>query len=385
MLVVQYHIPGQQAAVFIQQEFPQIRGIPGIGSMVLADQHQGHQRPLALPLFQRYRLPDSVFLCLLPFLIIILHRQIQIIGNGMLVIGVGSGKRIFLFPAELFIPFVEGLERAGYRIQGGDHPFQLQPAAHLPGKGSVSHSRSPEGDHRQMGWIHSPLHQFAAQQGGTGTAQAVTGEQQFFLGMGLIKGRQVLRFSVPVHIHRLGKDRPGVPEESLVDCRSLGLFGIQQGLSPGKGDLPGLQVQLPVFFGGTAPQGQHRPVFPIEGPVTAGQGKMDFRIPVLYRIGCQLPAIIGQIPAFQTAVRTVAAGTDRGGHPNSVVGLTIHEGRKHQVKKMLMACGHKVLRLHRDAFGPLRLSRLKEGSWRLLDPTEVAAVESLCRKREKGA
>ncbi len=52
---------------------------------------------------------------------------------------------------------------------------------------------------------------------------------------------------------------------------------------------------------------------------------------------------------------------------------------------MLMACGHKVLRLHRDAFGPLRLSRLKEGSWRLLDPTEVAAVESLCRKREKGA
>lgn len=97
------------------------------------------------------------------------------------------------------------------------------------------------------------------------------------------------------------------------------------------------------------------------------------------------PELLGERDPLFRVVAPRGAGTDRGGHPNSVVGLTIHEGRKHQVKKMLMACGHKVLRLHRDAFGPLRLSRLKEGSWRLLDPTEVAAVESLCRKREKGA
>lgn len=79
------------------------------------------------------------------------------------------------------------------------------------------------------------------------------------------------------------------------------------------------------------------------------------------------------------------AGCDRGGNPNSVVGLTIHEGRKHQVKKMLMACGHKVLRLHRDAFGPLRLRNVAEGAWRLLDPPEVEAIEALCRSRENGS
>lgn len=76
------------------------------------------------------------------------------------------------------------------------------------------------------------------------------------------------------------------------------------------------------------------------------------------------------------------AGTDAGGHPNSVVGLTIHEGRKHQVKKMMLACGHKVLRLHRDAFGPLTLTGVKEGSWRLLNEDEVRAIESLCKTRE---
>ena len=76
------------------------------------------------------------------------------------------------------------------------------------------------------------------------------------------------------------------------------------------------------------------------------------------------------------------AGRDRGGRPNSVVGLTIHEGRKHQVKKMMMACGHKVLALHRDVFGPLRLSGLEPGRWRPLDDGEVKAIEALCRKRE---
>lgn len=76
------------------------------------------------------------------------------------------------------------------------------------------------------------------------------------------------------------------------------------------------------------------------------------------------------------------AGTDRGGNPNSVVGLTIHEGRKHQVKKMLMACGHKVLRLHRDAFGPLTLTGVEPGHWRMLNDAEVTAIEALCKKRE---
>ena len=60
----------------------------------------------------------------------------------------------------------------------------------------------------------------------------------------------------------------------------------------------------------------------------------------------------------------------------SVVGLTIHEGRKHQVKRMLAAVGHEVLALHRDTFGPLELGSLPSGAWRELTDAERAAVLS---------
>lgn len=86
-------------------------------------------------------------------------------------------------------------------------------------------------------------------------------------------------------------------------------------------------------------------------------------------------------PLF-SVVAPAGPGRTGGGERNAVVGLTIHEGRKHQVKKMMQAVGHKVLRLHRDAFGPLRLTRLVEGAWRDLDEDEVAALEALKRERD---
>lgn len=95
-----------------------------------------------------------------------------------------------------------------------------------------------------------------------------------------------------------------------------------------------------------------------------------------------VPELLGPDDPLYSVVAPTGAGADRGGNPNSVVGLTIHEGRKHQVKKMMLACGHRVLRLHRDAFGPLELSGVDEGKWRLLNENEVKAIESLCKKRE---
>lgn len=67
----------------------------------------------------------------------------------------------------------------------------------------------------------------------------------------------------------------------------------------------------------------------------------------------------------------------------TVVGLTIHEGRKHQVKRMLKAVGHEVVFLHRDAFGPLRLENVPYGSWRLLEESEIASLEKLIQDRKK--
>jgi 23S rRNA pseudouridine2605 synthase len=53
------------------------------------------------------------------------------------------------------------------------------------------------------------------------------------------------------------------------------------------------------------------------------------------------------------------------------VELTIHEGRKHQVKRMLAAVGHPVLRLHRSVYAGLTVAGLAPGEWRELEPAEV--------------
>jgi 23S rRNA pseudouridine2605 synthase len=53
------------------------------------------------------------------------------------------------------------------------------------------------------------------------------------------------------------------------------------------------------------------------------------------------------------------------------VELVLHEGRKHQVKRMLAAAGNPVTYLHRSAYAGLTLKGLEPGAWRELDPAEV--------------
>ena len=62
--------------------------------------------------------------------------------------------------------------------------------------------------------------------------------------------------------------------------------------------------------------------------------------------------------------------------PNKIE-LAIHEGRKHQVKRMLAAVGYPVSRLHRSRYAGLTLNELEPGAWRELEPGEVARLRSL--------
>jgi 23S rRNA pseudouridine2605 synthase len=73
--------------------------------------------------------------------------------------------------------------------------------------------------------------------------------------------------------------------------------------------------------------------------------------------------------------RTAAAGMRRLGR--SRVELIIHEGRKHQVKRMLEAVGHPVVRLHRSAYAGLTVDGLEPGRWRELEPFETERLRSL--------
>jgi pseudouridine synthase len=61
----------------------------------------------------------------------------------------------------------------------------------------------------------------------------------------------------------------------------------------------------------------------------------------------------------------------------STIELTLHEGRKHQVKRMCAAVGHPVRRLHRARYAGLDLGDLDPGDWRELSPSEVAALREV--------
>lgn len=62
---------------------------------------------------------------------------------------------------------------------------------------------------------------------------------------------------------------------------------------------------------------------------------------------------------------------------SSIIELTIHEGKNHQVKKMFEAIGFKVLKLKREKLAFLNLSGLKPGEYRYLSIKEVKMLYSL--------
>lgn len=58
----------------------------------------------------------------------------------------------------------------------------------------------------------------------------------------------------------------------------------------------------------------------------------------------------------------------------SIVEIVLTEGKKRQVRRMLEAVGHPVVRLARTKFGGIGLGSLKPGEWRFLKPDEVKAL-----------
>ena len=68
----------------------------------------------------------------------------------------------------------------------------------------------------------------------------------------------------------------------------------------------------------------------------------------------------------------------------STVELTVHEGRKHQVKRMLAAVGHPVTRLRRSRYAGLTLEGLEPGQWRELEPFEVDQLRTKLPARRPG-
>lgn len=78
-------------------------------------------------------------------------------------------------------------------------------------------------------------------------------------------------------------------------------------------------------------------------------------------------------PAQVKKVRKVEA--------NSWLEITIREGRKHQVKRMLESVGHPVIKLMRIRMGPLSLGHLAPGEFRFLTDREANTLRELVDER----
>ncbi len=81
---------------------------------------------------------------------------------------------------------------------------------------------------------------------------------------------------------------------------------------------------------------------------------------------------LGDGPARATRAALVGREDDR-----SVVELVLTEGRKREVRRLLDAVGHRVVRLLRIRFGPLRLGALPPGAWRALTRNEIDVLLAL--------
>jgi 23S rRNA pseudouridine2605 synthase len=115
----------------------------------------------------------------------------------------------------------------------------------------------------------------------------------------------------------------------------------------------------------------------------------SFEVPKTYR------ARVGAPPVRDAAMLALRSGVALDDGPTApahvrrlapdCLEITIHEGRKRQVRRMCDAVGHPVTQLQRVAFGPLQLGELASGGHRRLSEEEVAALASAGKAARRGA
>ena len=115
-----------------------------------------------------------------------------------------------------------------------------------------------------------------------------------------------------------------------------------------------------------------------DGPLAHRLTHPSFEVPKTYR------ATVARAPVHEDALGALQAGVeldDGRTAPAQVrrlgpatLELTIHEGRKRQIKRMCETVGHPLRRLERVAIGGLSVDRLKPGTFRRLSDDEVVAL-----------
>jgi len=108
-----------------------------------------------------------------------------------------------------------------------------------------------------------------------------------------------------------------------------------------------------------------------------------FEVPKSYRVSCDRSLAREDLERLRAGVpledgRTAPADVALlPGGRGKEIGITIHEGRNRQVRRMFEALGYGVLRLDRVAYGPVTKEGLARGGTRSLTRAEVRALKKL--------
>ena len=105
---------------------------------------------------------------------------------------------------------------------------------------------------------------------------------------------------------------------------------------------------------------------------------MTVRPPVSEEQLTEMSAGVTLDDGFKTAPANIVTQVTE---PNRVVlMITIHEGKKREIRRMCDAVGLEVARLRRVSIGPVKLGMLKPGEWRDLTTEELRALRTAIGK-----
>ena len=88
-----------------------------------------------------------------------------------------------------------------------------------------------------------------------------------------------------------------------------------------------------------------------------------------------------RIDNYKTAKAEVNVVKNKNKSGNTLVRLTIHEGKNRQVRRMFEALGYEVIKLKRESIEDLTLEGLKKGEYR---PLTIHEVKRLINKAKNG-
>ncbi len=232
-----------------------------------------------------------------------------------------------------------------------------------------------------------------------GAASRRKAEELIRQGRVTVNGKTVVEMGLKVdpardHVKVDGRHlKPAAPKAYLMLNKPKGVLTTLEG--PGADDRPTVQHLL---------RGIKHRVFPVgrldydtEGLLLlTNDGELSqrllhprYHVPKTYQV--KVKGVLGdaQIRMLERGVKLSDGMTGqsyvkkiRKTEENSWIELTIFEGRTHQVKRMLEAVEHSVLKLKRTRFGPLTLGTLPAGEHRFLTDPEIHRLRAAAAGKE---